>query len=253
MTQAPGAEKTRNKIDPPVEINFFKPHSPFTRENRTLTLILVGIWAVAVFGFQFLLIALQKPTPEPAHHEYSHVWSSVEAGRATPQQSKAFTRSTLSVLGKNVALRADHRAALKEALSVTVLGMLDGNDQATFSASLATADKADATRLAIGAIGLADNGFDRIMRALLPSSLVPVTGSALRAEIKNEIPAIMDRYLIHNRSALTDFTFLGFPFHYWFTGQFLLIFFVVLCFVYAKMITKIMEKHGRIKKEESKA
>lgn len=251
MAHEPGAEQAQNKKDPPVEINFFKPHSPFTKANMKLTILLVTIWALAVFGFQFLLMALQEPTPEPAHQEYSQVWNAVKDGKATPEQNKVFARAALSVLGKNIVVKPGHKATLNEALSATVLGLLPEDDQPAFSAGLASADKSQAVRLAVGAIGLENKGFDRIMGSLLPTSLVPVTSTSLKAEIRNEIPAIMDLYLIHNRSALTDFTFMGFPFHYWYTGQFLLILFVLLCLVYAKTITKIMAKHGRVE-EESK-
>ncbi len=253
MTNEFGAEQTAEKTSSPPVISFFRPHSPFAKDNFKLTIILVAIWALAVFGFQFLLIALQTPTPEPAYHEYTRVWGDLEAGKATEEQSRTFSRSLLSVLGKNVVVRPEHRAPLGEALSATVLGMLNDADQAAFSASVAGENKSEAVALAIGAIGLEDHGFDKIKRALLPSSLVPVAGTTLSAEVLAKIPEVMDRYLIHNRSALTDFTFMGFPFHYWYTSQFLLILFIVLCFVYSKVITVIMVKHGRIKAPEVKA
>jgi hypothetical protein len=253
MSQESAAEQVQDKKAPPVHINFFKPHSPFAKENMIFTLALVGLWAVAVFGFQFLLIALQKPTPEPAHQAYAQVWGAVEAGEATTDQRKTFSRAVLSVLGKNVAVTAEHKSVLSAALSATVLGLLNDGDEAEFTASLAAENKTEALRLAAGAIGLEDKGFDKIMRELLPKSLMPSASAELGVDVKRKIPAIMDRYLIHNRSTLTDFTFIGFPFHYWYTSQFLLILFVLLCLVYATKITRIMVKHGRIKKEEGKA
>jgi putative solute:sodium symporter small subunit len=33
-------------------------------------------------------------------------------------------------------------------------------------------------------------------------------------------------------SALTESIFLGFPFHYWFTGQFLIVWFIFLCLLF---------------------
>ena len=52
----------------------------------------------------------------------------------------------------------------------------------------------------------------------------------------------MDLYLIHNSSPL-NFKFIGFPFHYWYTAQFLLILFVLLCLIYAVIIEKVNKKH----------
>ena len=50
---------------------------------------------------------------------------------------------------------------------------------------------------------------------------------------------IMDRYLIHNRSVLTDTIFLGFPLHYFYTAVFLLVLFVGLCLGYCLMMERL--------------
>ena len=81
------------------------------------------------------------------------------------------------------------------------------------------------------------------MKDLLPSSLVKVESSALSDESKQALPEIMELYLIHNQSFLTDFKFLGFPFHYWYTAQFLLILFVLLCLYYAVSIDRMNEEY----------
>ena len=47
-----------------LEVNFFRPKSEATKANTKLITLLVVIWAVAVFGFQFLLIGIGKPTEE---------------------------------------------------------------------------------------------------------------------------------------------------------------------------------------------
>lgn len=56
------------------------------------------------------------------------------------------------------------------------------------------------------------------------------------------IPVIMKTYLIHNRSILTDTKFLGFPFHYFYTAEFLLILFVLLCVIYVYRIQRLQKK-----------
>ena len=252
MTDSPGTGDVQGVESGPKFVNFFKPGTPYAKDNMKLISTLVIIWAIAVFGFQILIILMQKPTPEPTHGVYTEVWSQVEAGKASVDQKRDFARVTLAVLGKNIAVKKPHKESLKQALSATVLGLLTPAQQAVFVAGVAGEDKTKAVELAIGAIGLEDKGFDKIMRGLLPTSLVVVPGAELSGEVKTAIPAIMDLYLIHLRSALTDTTFLGFPFHYWFTAQFLLILFVLLCFIYAKAIDRVLIKHGRMKKEEVK-
>lgn len=38
---------------------------------------------------------------------------------------------------------------------------------------------------------------------------------------------------------LTDFTVLGFPFHYWFSGQFLIVWFIFLCYLFNVFIDQL--------------
>jgi putative solute:sodium symporter small subunit len=92
-------------------------------------------------------------------------------------------------------------------------------------------------------IGLEDEGFDKIMRSLLQTSLIQVKKGNFNEDLKSELPKVMELYLIHNQSFLTDFQFLGFPFHYWYTAQFLLILFVLLCLYYAVSIDKMNKEY----------
>ncbi len=251
MTDNPATGDAQEIDSAPTFVNLFLPQTAYAKDNMKLITTLVVIWAVAVFGFQLLILVLQTPTPEANHGIYKGVWSQVEAGKATTEQKKAFAKVTLSVLGKNIAVKAPHKETLKQALSATILGLLPEGQRAGFKVQVAAEDKTKAVETAIGAIGLEDKGFDLLMRGLLPSSMVPVQGTALSDAVKKDIPGVMDLYLVHNQSVLTDFQFLGFPFHYWFTAQGLLILFVLLCFVYAKMIDRVMIKHGRMKKEDN--
>lgn len=43
-------------------------------------------------------------------------------------------------------------------------------------------------------------------------------------------------------SVLTDATFLGFPFHHWFSGQFLIIWFILLCLFFNLFIDRLTEQ-----------
>jgi hypothetical protein len=58
------------------------------------------------------------------------------------------------------------------------------------------------------------------------------------------LAGIMNLYMTHNRSFLTDSKFLGFPFHYFYTAVFLLILFVGLCIVYNLLIEWRLKKEG---------
>jgi putative solute:sodium symporter small subunit len=84
------------------------------------------------------------------------------------------------------------------------------------------------------------------MKDLLPSSLIKVENTFLSNEAKIALPEIMKLYLVHNQSFLTDFMFLGFPFHYWYTAQFLLILFVILCLIYAVLIDRMNREYDFI-------
>lgn len=224
--------------EPPADpnrynVNFFRPPSPHARSNARLIVVLFVIWAVAVFGFQFLLIVFNRPTPEAAYTEYEAVWADVRSGAADAGQRRTFARVCLSVLGKNIALKPDHKTVMQKALTATVAGLLPQSERAGF---LAAPDPERAR----AAIGLGREGLEPVMTALLPHSLVAVEDAALSPDI----PAVMELYLVHNQSALTDFKFIGFPFHYWYTAQFLLLLFVVLCLVYAVAMDKVNKKHG---------
>ena len=217
-------------------MNFFKPRSPHSRADMKLILVLMIIWVVAVFGFQFLLMATNKPTPEPAYTAFEQVWEGVKNGTADTAGQQTFSRSILSVLGKNIAVKDPDKAILKEALSITVGKLVPAEQKAAMGTETQT-------QVIAAAIGLADTGFDKLMTDLLTTSIVPADSGVLSDSSKDALPSIMKLYLVHNRSKLTDTRFLGFPFHYWYTAQFLLILFVVMCLVYAVLIDKINTKY----------
>jgi putative solute:sodium symporter small subunit len=70
-----------------------------------------------------------------------------------------------------------------------------------------------------------------IRQSILPLEL-DVELMSLTAENNQKLSAVMEKYLIHYRSALTDTTVLGFPFHYFYSSVFLLVLFVGLCLLY---------------------
>jgi putative solute:sodium symporter small subunit len=222
------------------EVNFFKPLSEHAKGNRRLISSLAITWAVAVFGFHFLLIIVTTPTPEKTLSDFNSVWPQVvEDSSASVESKQVFAKSMLMVLGKNIAVKEDHKAVLKESLSWMVCDMQPDSLKPLFQDEPIEAT----TELAGISIGLGDEGFDKIMKDLLPLSLVKVNDLNLSEQAKETLPGIMELYLIHNQSFLTDFRFIGFPFHYWYTAQFLLILFVLICLVYAVAIDKLNKKH----------
>ena len=227
-------------------VNFFKPMSDHARTNKKLIATLAIIWFCAVFGFQALLMVLNEPTPEPAFTTFQNVYPEVVNHQDAAIESKQqFSRTLLSVLGKNIAVADNHKAVIKQALSSTVVSMLSESENQIIQSGA----NEEFIAAAKTSIGLADEGFDKIMVDLLPYSLVKVESDQLSAEVKETLPGIMELYLVHNQNALTDFNFLGFPFHYWYTAQFLLILFVVLCLVYALIIDRTSKKFNFV--EES--
>ena len=220
-----------------VKVNFFRPVTEHARANMKLILTLAIIWAVAVFGFQVLLILVNKPVPEPRFTIFQTVWPEIQS----PQAKQQLAQVTLAVLGKNVALQPEHKDLLQNTVSKLTLQLLPAEEQSLFQQApleyLANNDLHDV-------LGLESEGFDKLLYDLLPTSLVPVQDGALGQSIREQLPDVMQLYLVHNRSFLTDTTFIGFPFHYWYTAQFLLIMFVVLCVIYAVYIDKLHKKHN---------
>lgn len=49
----------------------------------------------------------------------------------------------------------------------------------------------------------------------------------------------------HGTSILTRLSFFNLPFHFWFTGQFLPLWFVILCIIFNLYIDRLTERHSR--------
>ncbi|MHC4871813.1 MAG: DUF4212 domain-containing protein, partial [Planctomycetota bacterium] len=152
----------------------------------------------------------------------------VKGGTASVEQKKDFAKTTLMVLGKNIALKDGDKAVLESALNKTVKDLLAAGSLSDPEA----------------AIGLGSEGYDPILKDILKSSIDLTAVGAISEEEAVALPGIMKLYLVHNRSKLTDTRFLGFPFHYWYTAQFLLILFVALCWLFCKITDKSNAKYN---------
>ncbi len=247
--------------DNDYNFSLFKPVSEYGRRNRNLILTLLTIWAVAIFGFQLLLLIVQKPTPEKALITFESVWDNVKTGNASQQEKMDFVSSLISVAGKSSVKPAD-KVILADVLTWSVFNMISEVERTELSGYVSDLKivkeklpkandtdyallQADLTRIkaAINSIANESTGVDPTNNkaAILPYSLNAEYKELSTSDIE-ALPKIMKLYLTHNQSFLTDTKFLGFPFHYFYTAEFLLIFFVLMCLYYSIRITQIQKE-----------
>ena len=226
-------------------ISFFKPTTDRARFNRGIVVWLASIWFIAIFGFHIVLRVIEKPTPEPPFTAFENVWESVKNGTAEKSELQAFAHSTLSVLGK-IAITEDERSLLARSMSwsATLLtpdslrsGMIAEISDfevlkasgVSFNDEVYIAAKNSLANIFIPFLGLSKQ--DPLTR-ILPLEITAKGIASLPEEAVNNLPSIMQKYLVHNQSVLTDTKFLGFPFHYFYSSVFLLILFIGLCWLY---------------------
>lgn len=236
-------------------ISFFKPTTESARHNRNMVVQLVLIWAVAIFGFQVLLKILEKPVPEPAYTLFQSSWEAIEAGSASAGDYQGAGQAILSVMGK-VAINPDDLLVLENALSSFAYALSDQKEALK-------SDLAEFEALASNVTDIRDETYLAKKNELVPvlASLFALHEQDVRSKIaplglksglmesfedpdRAQLTGIMGLYLIHNRSALTDAKFLGFPFHYFYTAVFLLILFVGLCWLYCVRTDMYNKKYG---------
>ncbi len=236
-------------------ISFFNPNTPQATANRNMVIWMASIWFIAIFGFQILLRVIQRPTPETAYITFQQVWKNVENGSANTEELQEFGQVTLSVLGK-IAISPDHRFVLDNAISWTLYQLKDESSKADFAANIKQFEKIKANLKNISdpdyikaKVALAAelspmlklSGLD-VRSKILPLELSSENIEKMTEDTKNNLPGIMEKYLVHNQSILTDIRFLGFPFHYFYTAFFLLILFVGLCLLYCIKIDQLNAK-----------
>jgi putative solute:sodium symporter small subunit len=236
-------------------ISFFKPTTESARRNRNMVVQLVLIWAVAIFGFQITLKIIEKPVPEPALGMFMSGWTAMETGNATVTDMQETGQAVLSVLGK-VAIQPEHRLILDNALSHLAYQLSDDKEALMAEVSEFEAMAADITDIRDEAYVAKKNelipqlaGLFQLDRQDVRAKIAPLEVKSSLMESFNEsgrdqMVEIMELYLIHNRSVLTDTKFLGFPFHYFYTAVFLLILFVGICWLYCVRTDLFNKKYG---------
>ncbi len=246
------------KLPEDYHISFFKPTTPRAKSNRNLALWLVSIWFLAIFGFHIVLRLIEKPTPEPAYLSFETAWNNMEMAEPTDEDFRLLGRSSLSVLGK-IDISPEAQSVLEDAFSWSVYQLVP---EAQKPELINTIREFEEVRAAIS--DLSDERYnelkiilsDRVTPVLdlspqdarskiIPFGLVSEDIAQLSGESREKIPLVMQKYLIHNQSVLTDTKFLGFPFHYFYSSVFLLVLFVVLCWVYC-IRTDVMNKRLEI-------
>lgn len=246
-------DESKNLDEKDYHISFFQPTTKLAKFNRNLSITLLTVWAVCIFGFQILLKIVEKPVPEIAYVEYEGVWDQVKIGQASDQEKQIFIKSALSVLGK-VTLKPEDRAHLNSAVSKFTYELAGKSQKANLNNKIETLKEIE-----FGEPDYANHKFDlgsltakviNVEPYSLEAKLLPVELAAARSNIVNAemVEMVMSKYLIHNQSFLTDYTFLGFPFHYFYTGVFLMILFVAICLYYCVATDKAMLRLG-IKEE----
>ncbi|MFO7615964.1 MAG: hypothetical protein R6V75_01790 [Bacteroidales bacterium] len=247
--------------EPDYHFNLFKPLNAYGRKIRNLILTMLAVWAVAVFGFQILLKVLEKPTPEPTLELFDTAYTKVLAGQDDPSTVRSLLHS-LVLTGGKTSLKPDERRLINSGINVTIRMLIPDSVMMHLSDELASIaamqeqivvakdqaylDLMSGIKLSRQTIideSLPFTGFSRgsLEQEILLAGLRSESPQSLRSPELAGLPDLMRLYLVHNRSFLTDFTFLGFPFHYFYTAVFLLILFVGLCLLYNLRLDRRMK------------
>lgn len=221
------------------DVNFFKPRGDYATANARIVFALLIIWTLAIFGFHFLLRAIEKPVPEPAFVQFEKAWPSYKAGKATAAEMQALAKSYLTVFGKQIATRSDKD--LKAAFTKLAYDLLPEGRKAGFAAEAKA--MAESKKLSGDLAKILGVDADPLLSRVIPYALAAYDGPAPAAKL-DSVPAVFEKNLIHYRSVLTDSTFLGFPFHYFYTAVFLPGLFIAMCLYYCLVIQKINVRYG---------
>lgn len=244
--------------------SIFRPRNKHGRKNRNVILTMLTIWAVAVFGFQTLLRISEKPTAEPALNVFESSWSALREGNEKEADATGLLKSIVQVTGKTTVTPGDLKT-LKSAITALTYKLVPDSTRNELSrmaaeanvlrAQLASLKGADYLAQSVRIKGIYDtmSGMveeftglkkESLESALLVHGITSDYSAGLDDPSLIRLPEIMKLYLTHNQSIFTDAKFLGFPFHYFYTGVLLLILFIFLCITYNMLIEWRLKKEG---------
>lgn len=244
------------------KISFFRPTTQRALVNRNLTIKLFLLWAFAIFGFQVLLKLVEKPVPEDALLRFTPAWEKVLAGEAVEQDFQVAGQSMVQAMGK-VTLGPANYAILRDGVGWMLYHVCSDDEFADIQqdvqavnslreeiTSLQDSHYMAAKELVIARAAPALGIDEGSLLAQLLSVGLGNDMAGISEEGKQRIPEIMQLYMTHNRSFLTDTIFLGFPFHYFYTAVLLLVFFVALCWYYCYRIDRLHARLNFIEKAD---
>ena len=187
------------------DVNFFKPSTPFLKENIRAIVIGLTIWAVMTYGFQILLKIMETPTPEATYVAFQQAAPKLADGTASAEEKVASANTYLALLGKSSALLKND--TLKIAFTSTVYNILPDSEKENLIAVAAQAASDPKVKVDFinTALGIADN---KAMMAVVPYGLTAVTPDKM-AMTDPALKPIMDKFFIHNQSVLTDTIIFG--------------------------------------------
>ncbi len=67
-------------------VNFFKPSTPFLKENIRVIIIGLVIWGVMTYGSQILFKIAETPTPEAVYVSFQQIAPKLADGSASPEE-----------------------------------------------------------------------------------------------------------------------------------------------------------------------
>lgn len=244
--------------------SIFKPLNEYGRKNRNMVLTMLLIWFIGVFGFQVLLKVLESPVKETSFTSFNNSLENARNGFTDDNKTKEFIQSLTLITGKSV-IKADDKKIINHGLSLAVYSLLPEDQWSELNANiadtkeihekLATASEIEFIELKnslkekIDKIGLIVNkaaGFEpnSLEAELLPYNIVPVESTLADATTWKKLQNKVEFYTTHFQSKLTDIKFLGFPFHYFYTGVFLLVMFVSLCLIYCIVTQRLQKRYN---------
>jgi hypothetical protein len=244
--------------------SIFQPRNLHGKKNRNVIFTMLLIWAIAVFGFQILLKAIEKPTPEKALVKFEALWPAVRSGNSSAADKQELLNSLLLARGKNT-LKPGEQKLISDAITCVTYQLLPESVGAELRSLVAesgnlrsglTSARGDDYLSLKGKISALSGKITNLSGDYTGLKAGSLEASIFSFSLQSEFPLLpgdpafeplddlMRLYMTHNQSGLTDSKIAGFPFHYFYTAFFLLILFIALCIGYNILVEWRLNKEG---------